>query len=233
MDVGEGGGIPSALDNPCLETKHNIPGETRASYAFVTTKSSKSDDSFRGGPSLDLEDVEVLDDDCLIEDSGLFPTIRHLLDAPLKDHASFAWKGLHIAMQELRPSFSWILGCDSQPNRLLWEGNVSGTYSVRSGYFYLCRPPSHVFKPSPIWKAIKQFPTLPKVHIFAWRLGQDCLLIGGRIRASDLGPGGFPDAAILSASSSTLDWLVDAAGLLSCSNLIFPSCILSNIYYAH
>ncbi|KAL4360825.1 hypothetical protein GQ457_04G015070 [Hibiscus cannabinus] len=76
MDVGEGGGRPSALDNPRLETKHNIPEETRALYASVTTKSSKIDDSFRGGPSLDLEDVDVLDDDCLIEDSSLFPIIR-------------------------------------------------------------------------------------------------------------------------------------------------------------
>ncbi|KAK8709168.1 hypothetical protein V6N13_060197 [Hibiscus sabdariffa] len=59
-DVGEGGGKPSALGNSHLEPKHTIPEETKASYASVAAKSSKGDDNFRGGPSLDLEDVEEL-----------------------------------------------------------------------------------------------------------------------------------------------------------------------------
>ncbi|KAK8600002.1 hypothetical protein V6N12_049864 [Hibiscus sabdariffa] len=60
IDVGEGGGKPSALGNSHLEPKHTIPEETKASYASVAAKSSKGDDNFRGGPSLDLEDVEEL-----------------------------------------------------------------------------------------------------------------------------------------------------------------------------
>ncbi|KAK8561533.1 hypothetical protein V6N12_048599 [Hibiscus sabdariffa] len=43
--------------------------------------------------------------------------------------------------------------------------------------------------PSPFLKAVKKLPTLPKVWIFAWRLGHDCLPIGSRVLASGLGFG--------------------------------------------
>ncbi|KAK9009206.1 hypothetical protein V6N11_035751 [Hibiscus sabdariffa] len=138
-------------------------------------------------------------------------------------------------------------------------GHNSGTYSVRSGYFYLCRPPLPVCRPSPLWKAIKQLPTLPKVRIFAWRLGQDCLSIGSCVWVAGLGDGlcplcssvvetplhafrdctdavqaqrlgGFPDAVISSSASTMLDWLVASAGLLSRSDFAKLLLLLWNMW---
>ncbi|KAK9009204.1 hypothetical protein V6N11_035749 [Hibiscus sabdariffa] len=157
--------------------------------------------------------------------------------------------------EELRPGFVY----NGQSNRILWRGHDSGTYAVRSGYFYLRRPPLPVCRPSPLWKAIKQLPTLPKVCIFAWRLGQDCLLIGSRVWAAGLGDGlcplcssvvetplhafrdctdavealrlgGFPDAVISSSASTMLDWLVASAGLLSRSDFAKLLLLLWNMW---
>ncbi|KAL4297682.1 hypothetical protein GQ457_12G013450 [Hibiscus cannabinus] len=51
---------------------------------------------------------------------------------------------------------------------------------------------SSMRRPSPLWKALKTLPTLPKVRIFAWRLAHDCLPTGGRVAAAGLGPGLCP-----------------------------------------
>ncbi|KAK9009216.1 hypothetical protein V6N11_035761 [Hibiscus sabdariffa] len=48
----------------------------------------------------------------------------------LKDHASFAWKGLHAVLQELRSGFSWATSGASQPSRLLWGDHHSGLARV-------------------------------------------------------------------------------------------------------
>ncbi|KAK8481271.1 hypothetical protein V6N12_009741, partial [Hibiscus sabdariffa] len=48
-----------------------------------------------------------------------------LLDARLKDHASFAWKGLHATLQELRSGFSWAPSYASPPSRILLGGHDS------------------------------------------------------------------------------------------------------------
>ncbi|KAL4296559.1 hypothetical protein GQ457_12G029460 [Hibiscus cannabinus] len=84
---------------------------------------------------------------------------------------------------------------------------------------------------------IKRPPTLPKVCIFVWRLGRDCLSIESRVLVAGLGfrvcpfcslvvetslhafrdcsdviealhLGGFPDSVITSRTTSIFDWLV-------------------------
>ncbi|KAK9032010.1 hypothetical protein V6N11_056295 [Hibiscus sabdariffa] len=112
-----------------------------------------------------------------------------LLDVGLPDHASYAWKGLYSTLQEFRGGFQPL--SDSRPTRYRWSGHDTGIFSVRSGYFYLCRSLSFC-RPSPLWKALKSLPTLPKVRIFAWRLAHDCLPAGRRIAAAGLGPGLCP-----------------------------------------
>ncbi|KAL4284192.1 hypothetical protein GQ457_16G013550 [Hibiscus cannabinus] len=51
--------------------------------------------------------------------------------------------------------------------------------------------------PSPLWKAIKTLPTLPKVLIFAWRLGHDFLPIGSWVLTAGLGSESLPSAPLL------------------------------------
>ncbi|KAL4296014.1 hypothetical protein GQ457_12G013680 [Hibiscus cannabinus] len=152
-----------------------------------------------------------------------FPT-GHLLEAKLRDHASFAWKGIYATMQELQPDrLDSLMLCSDfmstdfsawdptrlltfmdpmdvrivlsvpisvdRSDRLLWAGHDSGIFSVRSGYFYLRRSFRHSSRPSPVWKVIAKLDVLPKVCIFAWRLGRDGLPTRSRIHAAGLGPG--------------------------------------------
>ncbi|KAK9009194.1 hypothetical protein V6N11_035739 [Hibiscus sabdariffa] len=116
--------------------------------------------------------------------------LGNLLDAGLPDHASYVWKGLYYALQDLRGGFLPL--SDSHPTQYRWSGRDTGIFSVRSGYFYLCRSSSSYCRPSPLWKALKSLPTLPEVRIFAWRLAHDCLPTGSRVAAAGLGPGVYP-----------------------------------------
>ncbi|KAK9004318.1 hypothetical protein V6N11_002120 [Hibiscus sabdariffa] len=108
----------------------------------------------------------------------------------------------HLSSETTRPlpgraliqpcrSFAWV-------SPRLWVVTVSqttsfgkGTIQVRIQLYMVISTyaaPFSYLRPSPLWKAIKQLPTLPKVCILAWRLGQDWLPVGGRIRAANLGP---------------------------------------------
>ncbi|KAL4364133.1 hypothetical protein GQ457_04G024760 [Hibiscus cannabinus] len=165
-----------------------------------------------------------------------------ILDASLPDHASFAWKGLHTALQDLRGGFN--PSSNSCLSNQLWSGHDTGTYSARSGYFYLCCSSSLYCRPSLLWKALKTLPTLPKVRIFAWRLAHDCLPTGSRVATTGLGPGmcpfcsttvetslhafrdctnatkalhldSFPISVTDSRTTSIFDWLVEVARSLS------------------
>ncbi|KAL4297225.1 hypothetical protein GQ457_12G016510 [Hibiscus cannabinus] len=104
-----------------------------------------------------------------------------LLDAPLSDHASFAWKGLHAAMRELRSGFYWIMRCNSQ------------AFATLEGY--------------------QAASTLPKVHIFDWRLMHDYLADCKDV-VEALRLGGFSDV-ISSTTTSAFDWLLKTVGSLS------------------
>ncbi|KAL4361474.1 hypothetical protein GQ457_04G022600 [Hibiscus cannabinus] len=180
-----------------------------------------------------------------------------LLDASLPDHSSYAWKGLHTSVQDLRGGF--LPSSSSRSSNHLWGGHDTGTYSVRSGYFYLCRSSSLYCRPSPLWKALKSLPTLPKVRIFVWRLGHDCLPTGSQVAAAGLGPrvcpfcsttvetslhafrdcpnatealhlGSFPTSVTDSRTTSIFDWLVEAARSLSREDFAKLLLVLWNLW---
>ncbi|KAL4342320.1 hypothetical protein GQ457_08G033220 [Hibiscus cannabinus] len=226
-----------------------------------------------------------------------FPT-GHLFDAKLRDHASFAWKGIHAAIQELRPGFFWTLGRNSRVRMFAdnWGGSQAvqfqGVYQDRLDSPMLCSDfmlpdfsawdpnrvstvldpvdvrtvlsvpisadrtdrllwaghDSGIYSAPPVWKVIAKLDVLPKVRIFAWRLGRDGLPTGSRIRTAGLGPGlcpfchnsvetplhafrdcgdatealslaNFAHALVRSLTMETLPWFEEDASLLSRSAL--------------
>ncbi|KAK8973038.1 hypothetical protein V6N11_047041 [Hibiscus sabdariffa] len=115
------------------------------------------------------------------------------------------------------------------------------------------------YRPSPLWKALKTLPTLPKVCIFAWRLAHDCLPTGSRVATAGLGSGvcpfcsttvetslhafrdcpsaaealhlgGFPVSVTDSHADSIFGWLVAAARSLSREDFAKLVLILWNLW---
>ncbi|KAK8672071.1 hypothetical protein V6N13_110446 [Hibiscus sabdariffa] len=85
-----------------------------------------------------------------------------------------------------------ILECpitNCHEDRIIWGQQSSGTYSTRSGHNWLIRRASDHRVESPLWKSLAKLKVLPKIRIFGWRLGQEALPVGQRVRAAFLGEG--------------------------------------------
>ncbi|KAL4323146.1 hypothetical protein GQ457_11G026950 [Hibiscus cannabinus] len=85
-----------------------------------------------------------------------------------------------------------ILECpiaNSHEDRIIWGHQSSGAYSTRSGHNWLLRRGSEHREETPLWKTLAKLQVLPKIMIFGWRLGQEAIPVGQRVRAAFMGEG--------------------------------------------
>ncbi|KAL4332459.1 hypothetical protein GQ457_07G000010 [Hibiscus cannabinus] len=143
-----------------------------------------------------------------------------LFSASAPARSSFAWKGLHRAMEEIplrcrefmvpgqaRWDHAKLLAhlppgdvdsilevpiSSDRADTLVWGDHDSGLYTVRSGYLFLRRPPSPLGPPPRLWKILAKLPTIPKVRSFGWRCGREALPVGSRLRDAGLSDGACP-----------------------------------------
>ncbi|KAL4298022.1 hypothetical protein GQ457_12G000080 [Hibiscus cannabinus] len=143
-----------------------------------------------------------------------------LFSASAPARSSFAWKGLHRAMEEIplrcrefmvpgqaRWDHAKLLAylppedmdsilevpiSSDRADTLVWGDHDSGLYTVRSGYLFLRRSPSPLGPPPRLWKILANLPIIPKVRSFGWRCGRETLPVGSRLRDAGLSDGACP-----------------------------------------
>ncbi|KAL4347289.1 hypothetical protein GQ457_17G007720 [Hibiscus cannabinus] len=131
----------------------------------------------------------------------------NIFDAELKEKASYIWTGIYKANEALKEGYHWRVGRDSEVKMLQdkWGGEkpvklegsyvVSPTNPIRCKEFMVAGTLSwdaltslcEHREETPLWKILAKLPVLPKIRIFGWRLGQEALPVGQRVRATYMG----------------------------------------------
>ncbi|KAK8557836.1 hypothetical protein V6N12_010060 [Hibiscus sabdariffa] len=85
-----------------------------------------------------------------------------------------------------------ILDCpiaNTHEDRIIWGQVSSGSYTTRSGHNWLTNRSAVREVVSPLWKTLSKLKVLSKIRIFGWRLANEALPVGSRVRAAYLGDG--------------------------------------------
>ncbi|KAK8547806.1 hypothetical protein V6N13_027419 [Hibiscus sabdariffa] len=85
-----------------------------------------------------------------------------------------------------------IMECPINPiseDLQVWGPHSSGVYSVKSGYRWISNPISTQEDQSILWRTFASLPTLPKIRLFAWRLGYEAFPLGKKLAAAGLATG--------------------------------------------
>ncbi|KAL4298276.1 hypothetical protein GQ457_12G013600 [Hibiscus cannabinus] len=85
-----------------------------------------------------------------------------------------------------------ILECPINPiseDLQVWGPHSSGVYSVKSGYRWISSTNSAQEDQSIIWRTFASLPTLPTIHLFAWRLGYEAFPLGRKLAAAGFANG--------------------------------------------
>lgn len=72
---------------------------------------------------------------------------------------------------------------DGPSDRVSWFHNKNGHYSTKSRYSWLILKKFSLGPHKSFWRTISKLCILPKIHVFAWRVGHDLLPTNGKIFA--------------------------------------------------